>query len=161
MIDQTCLRKIKASPATNFLALTKTLQPVVSKWRLGCPEKDIWFIIIHTTKNEWIKCGQNSQSYEQNTSNVLKLWSAYIWQYWHVMTWSYEPMSIPQFANRSVKDSHLSKVSSTNHQLKPRTQTHIMEHWYKLLRPPRITWHHLIASKLFWYHSYFNLFEME
>jgi hypothetical protein len=32
------LRKINASPATNLFELTKTLQPVVSRCRLGCPE---------------------------------------------------------------------------------------------------------------------------
>ena len=32
---------MNASPATNFLELTKTLQPVVSKWRLGCPADKI------------------------------------------------------------------------------------------------------------------------
>lgn len=33
------LKKINASPATNCFALTKTLHPVVRRWRLGCPEK--------------------------------------------------------------------------------------------------------------------------
>jgi hypothetical protein len=32
------LRNINASPATNLFELTKTLQPVVSRCRLGCPE---------------------------------------------------------------------------------------------------------------------------
>jgi hypothetical protein len=32
------LRKINASPATNLFELTNTLQPVVSRCRLGCPE---------------------------------------------------------------------------------------------------------------------------
>jgi len=33
------LKNMKASPATSFFELTKTLHPVVSKWRLGWPRK--------------------------------------------------------------------------------------------------------------------------
>jgi hypothetical protein len=33
--------KINASPATNLLELTNTLQPVVSRCLLGCPERNM------------------------------------------------------------------------------------------------------------------------
>jgi len=35
------LMKINASPATNLFELTKTLQPVVRRCLLGCPERNM------------------------------------------------------------------------------------------------------------------------
>jgi hypothetical protein len=35
------LKKINASPATNLFELTKTLQPVVRRCLLGCPERNM------------------------------------------------------------------------------------------------------------------------
>lgn len=44
----TDLKKMNASPATNLFELTKTLQPVVSRCLLGCPERGMHvYHVIH------------------------------------------------------------------------------------------------------------------
>jgi hypothetical protein len=49
----TYLRKMNASPATNFFELTKTLHPVVSRWRLGWPANDLLISSILRVNTEY------------------------------------------------------------------------------------------------------------
>ena len=57
------LKKINASPATNLFELTKTLQPVVSRFLLGCPERNSKYFKSHCNLNHYeniIVCDQNN-----------------------------------------------------------------------------------------------------
>jgi len=57
------LKKINASPATNLFELTKTLQPVVSRFLLGCPERNSKYFKSHCNLNHYNKAFKSQTSW--------------------------------------------------------------------------------------------------